>query len=294
MKRLNGITIFWLVLAVILTVILIGGINSISFDRVPSFSFSQNGNISYNNGKDEKVDFGKLPAEYVFDAKDVEKIAVHLTSENFTVETANGDNVEIYVKYSNPQNNTVVCSLKNGELNIGNNYKVSKSFINTDNASILVKIPENFKTLSDFSIENVSGRISADGINAKKLKISNTSGKIELNNCKGNKIGCANISGSTKISNCSGELKIESVSGSVQVASQKLDADIKIDNISGGVKLMLGAESSFTADFETVGGKVTSDFTMKGKKEGTIYSGDKTYNISIDTVSGKIEVLKSL
>lgn len=293
MKKLNGITIFWFFLAVVLTVLLIGGINGISFDRVPSFSFSGNGNISYNNGKGEKVDFGKMPAEYVFDAKDVEKIAVHLTSENITVETAKGDTVEVFIKYSNPQNNTVVCALKNSELTIENNYKVRKSIVNTGNTSVLVKIPENFKTLSAFSIENVSGRISADGINAKKLKVSNTSGKIELNNCKTTKIDCGNISGSTKTINCSGELKIESVSGSVQVASQKLDDDIKIESISGGITLLLGAESSFTADFETVGGKVTSDFTMKGKKEGTIYAGDKTYNISIGTVSGKIEVLKN-
>lgn len=126
-------------------------------------------------------------------------------------------------------------------------------------------------TVTNLNIENVSGYVNCTEFSAEKIDAETVSGNVE-------------IMGSVK------ELDVESVSGTVYYCSSSTAPDsADVSTVSGEIKLEIHDNDGFNIDFDSVSGKITSDFPL------TISSGNQTYgngtrNYDFETVSGNVNI----
>lgn len=199
----------------------------------------------------------------------------------------NGDVLDISIKYPNQ-----ITSILNFNLN----------------TKLDLYIPENYKKSID--IETVSGGINIDKLQADNFNASTTSGDISINSIVANSTDFSSVSGSLKIKTLSsktnefettsgdikieaitGDIKADSVSGSIWLSYSEFNNEVEAETISGDVDLTLPQSSEFKVDFSSTSGELDNDFplVLTGKVEkrnirGTVGNGQKT--IRIETTSG--------
>lgn len=126
-------------------------------------------------------------------------------------------------------------------------------------------------TVTNLNIENVSGYTNCTEVNAEKIDAETVSGNID-------------VLGNVKT------FDAESVSGTVYYGSSSVAPDsADISTVSGEIKLRLPDNDGFNIRFDSVSGKITSDFPL------TINGGDKTYgngnrSYDLETVSGNVNI----
>lgn len=125
-------------------------------------------------------------------------------------------------------------------------------------------------TVTNLNIENVSGYTNCTEVNAEKIDAEIVSGNID-------------VLGNVKT------FDAESVSGTVHLATDIAPDSADISTVSGEIKLRLPDNDGFNIRFDSVSGKITSDFPL------TINGGDKTYgngtrSYDLETVSGNVNI----
>lgn len=125
-------------------------------------------------------------------------------------------------------------------------------------------------TVTNLNIENVSGYTNCTEVNVEKIDAEIVSGNID-------------VLGNVKT------FDAESVSGTVHLATDIAPDRADISTVSGEIKLRLPDNDGFNIRFDSVSGKITSDFPL------TINGGDKTYgngtrSYDLETVSGNVNI----
>ena len=100
------------------------------------------------------------------------------------------------------------------------------------------------------------------------------------------------MSGSIDAQGSFDRVKVETVSGSIKLSSSTaLKQKSSFESVSGSVGLSLPHDSSYTLNFESVRGSLTDNITgtnIKTKGEST--NGDGLVKISVSTMSGSAKV----
>ena len=205
----------------------------------------------------------------------------------------NGDTLDISIKYPNQ-----IMSIINFSLN----------------TKLDLYIPEKYKKSMD--IETVSGEINIDKLEADNFKANTTSGDVNINSLLADITDFSSVSGGIdikvlssktnefettsgdiKIEAITGDIKANSVSGSITALYSKFNNEVAAETISGDVELGLPQASEFKVDFSSTSGELDNDFPLVviGKVEkrdikGTVGNGQKT--IRIETISGDAAINK--
>lgn len=199
-------------------------------------------------------------------------------------------------------------------------FKTFFSVFSKNGGQITLLIPRGYG--ADYALSTTSGDIRLSGLDVENANISTTSGGIRVEpdlTVRAGKIKAETVSGSVTVSAVAQAVEADSVSGEVfiscdaasvkgDVVSGKLhiegacdnwDVDavsgsaelicttvptgkIKIDTISGGVKLYLPESiRGFAVDFDSMGGSLRNEF-------GPDRFGTCTLPIKMDTISGKM------
>ena len=89
------------------------------------------------------------------------------------------------------------------------------------------------------------------------------------------------------------DIDIDTTSGDVVFSTTYRDVeDIDVDTISGNVRLILPIDTSFTCEYDTVRGRLISQFGLFGNLSDKYYYGGPFYTtkIDVDTRDGNLEL----
>lgn len=318
-KSARNRIIIWSIVSVVLIGMLSVGIHVFSkYSIYNNLEFIKNEirfletDTDYYTSAGESIVFSAAQADSI-DSIDIDWIAGD-------VEVVRGDTNEISIEetssYEITEENAMRYSLDGSTLKItaGKDYAFFNLFSFGSsglNKNLTVTIPKD-KSLDALDIDAASADINIDGaaeINEVRadtasgcIGIYNVTGeKAEVNTASGNividskfeSINTENISGQTEITaNCK-KLDMSSVSGEVNATVGKETASIDAESVSSNINVTLPKSiAGFTADYETVSGKFSSDFEGKSY-DGKFVNGDGTLKIDLQTVSGNITITQS-
>lgn len=164
---------------------------------------------------------------------------------------------------------TMVCRLKNGELEV--DFCPNSSGVNVDvpQKDLTITLPRG-TTLTSLEIENVSSDCTID-LAAVSAELETVSG-----NC------------SMELSGCD-RLTVYTVSGDVSVTMAETPSKVKYDAVSGGLLLRIPEDASFQADFSTVSGSFTSEIPTK-RKSVSYVAGNGDASFVFETVSADVSI----
>lgn len=218
------------------------------------------------------------------DAQSIDSIEINWICGSVNVATHSGNEIEISESINDStaslnSDNSMRYLIKDNELTV--QFTKSHSFFERlfskgESKQLTVLIPESGFNGKEFTVNTATADSVINSVMCEELKIENVSGNIEINNCTSkDKIRIENVSGKVTVNN---------------IQTDKLD----ISTVSGNVELK--AAQSNDADFESVSGKINAEGSFK-ELDGETVSG--SYNIvsstaldkiSFDSVSGKFSL----
>lgn len=176
--------------------------------------------------------------------------------------------------------------------------------------TLYVYLPEALTVnMNQIEIDTTSAGISVTGITASEIDVTTASGDIWLEKCMVTNLDVENVSGYTnctevnvekidaeivsgniEIMGKAKEINAESVSGAVCYSSSDSSPErADISTVSGEIKLQIPENNGFILSFDSVSGKITSDFPLTISGDDRIY-GNGICNYDFETVSGNVTV----
>ncbi len=299
--------VLWSVVALVLTGILI---SALTFNKNPNAPIISN-DYKYDNEKEYSVgatelsanEFTSVRVDWIsgniyLHAYDGDKVKLEETShddieEKYQLRWLVKDNT-LYIrpcKSMSSWNLADEIPTKDLFIYIPNDLAVIMDEVEIDNSSACMSI--SGITADEFDIASVSGDIWFEKCNANEMKIENVSGYVNLTETNADIFDIENVSGNVEIMGIVNSLSADSVSGEVLLCTNQAPQSADILTVSGDIKFQLLESEGFCIDFDSVSGKVTSEFPL------TINDGEQTYgngsrDFNFETVSGNayIEIKK--
>jgi DUF4097 and DUF4098 domain-containing protein YvlB len=155
--------------------------------------------------------------------------------------------------------------------------------------------------MQELDLETVNGSIEARAP-ARRVHAETTNGALRLQGVSG-EVEVSNVTGRVEVSGGPfTRLRIENVSGSVRVdASLARDAELDAETVSGSVELALPADVGARLQVSTFSGHIDSDFALPAPTKTGDYGPERELNatlggggakISVHTLSGRVSVRK--
>ena len=144
-----------------------------------------------------------------------------------------------------------------------------------------------------FSADTSSGNISFSG-EASEISAECSSGEVSIEQTgKADSISAETSSGDIKISaEHTDKLSVDSSSGDKVIRLAEMPSDTSIEASSGDIELYLPENADFTAEIDTASGDIDYELPMSKKGDDTYICGSGTNELSIDTSSGDVKILK--
>jgi DUF4097 and DUF4098 domain-containing protein YvlB len=140
-------------------------------------------------------------------------------------------------------------------------------------------------------ISAVSSNVTVELPEVQETKIETVSGNIDIRCERSKEISFSTVSGHAGFTGNCEELDCESVSGNCKVALWGNAKEIQMESISGDLEITLDDQFGFTAQLDSVSGRISSDFSANVSDQTHTY-GDGSIRIEAETVSGGIRIRK--
>ena len=144
--------------------------------------------------------------------------------------------------------------------------------VNVRRKDLVVTVPAGWAA-QDISIDNVSGDMTLTDITVTGLTVSNVSGELDF-------------SGSCRTA------EVSTVSGDCTLTLTAAPNSIDLDSVSGQLVVALPENTGFTANLDSLSGKLYSDFATTYQDDTMRYL-DGACKISMDSVSGDLRIRQS-
>jgi len=196
-------------------------------------------------------------------------IDISLVNTNIQLEPASYYGVEI--RY--PAERDINWEVRNGKLFVKDNTNRTFSINRFDGDSYVIVYSPADK-MDMIKLATVSGTIKIDEYNAQSITINTVSGEIISRGCKSRKLNIETVSGSITQEKCTSEdIRLVSVSGRIHYETELQDTQYNINLSSVSGRVTVNGESVSRTDYGNLGGR------------------GAPYNLSAETVSGRIELL---
>ncbi len=265
-------------------------------------------NMEHYEFSDYQTGNASLPAE-TLDEIEVDWVSgsvdIEIHDQN-TIEireeyTGNDDSQKLRYRYENGKLSVKFCKPqwffgifhrfegKNLTLLIPANLADHLQKVKIDNVSAAVSVCGLSGNTLD--METVSGNIRATDLHFKKIDIDGVSADVFLSGITAEELDQETVSGGFTMEGTAKTVKADSVSGRLEFTFHEPVAKFRSETVSGDTVLYLPEESEFHLKYEKVSGNFRCDFPgLSGDDEFTVGNGDG--NFRLETVSGKMEVLK--
>lgn len=285
MKR-NAIAriVIWSLVVLLLTSILIMGINS-----SPSSFFSGNWSfgvtgISYKNAALYNVGGGAVNDEFY-------GVEIEWINGKIEIEGYDGDRTDISETETSDDSYKLRWRVEEGVLKIhpaaaGMRYGFKKVPKKTLTLKIPVSAADKLKFIST---DSTSAEIEINRITvSNKIELDTVSGDATLRNVKAEKLDIETVSGDIRADGEFTELETDSVSGDVSVTTAVPLKKFDGQSTSGNIALALPQESGFTLEADTVSGDISCGLPTVSESRNRRICGDGSAEFKTDTVSGDV------
>jgi lia operon protein LiaG len=261
-----------------------------------AFFSTENYMVSFrdrNNFKGNSIDEVKT-----FGVDQLKEIYIHSVSSDVSVFSTDEEDVKIhfYGRSSLKSNKALpklITNLEGSKLKIEIEYP--RVLFYNANVVLDVYIPQDYR--ENIIIDTVSADVDISNLDINNFQCKTVSGDLRIESLGSDNLTLKTTSGNINILDILGNLKVDSVSGNVNVGYKVFTQDIDIKTISGKVKIDLPQNAEFYLKTNTVSGEVVTKFPITiisfnklNQLEGTVGTGDN--RIIVDTVSGSIYLNK--
>jgi lia operon protein LiaG len=246
-----------------------------------------------NNFKGNSIDEVKT-----FGVDQLKEIYIHSVSSDVSVFSTDEEDVKIHfygrsALKSNKALPKLITNLEGSKLKIEIEYP--RVLFYNANVVLDVYIPQDYR--ENIIIDTVSADVDISNLDINNFQCKTVSGDLRIESLGSDNLTLKTTSGNINILDILGNLKVDSVSGNVNVGYKVFTQDIDIKTISGKVKIDLPQNAEFYLKTNTVSGEVVTKFPITiisfnklNQLEGTVGTGDN--RIIVDTVSGSIYLNK--
>ena len=297
-KNIRTRIIAWSIISCIIFAIMIAGITSIMLSgnhsgwEIPSITFFDEDFSSYSSGNTE------------FPAEDIRSLKINWIAGEVVFAKSSNENIVISEEDSN-SDSRMKWKLENGVLTVNSGERKFGLFFSAQSSKrLVVNIPEKIRlteikvntasasvtadrlSASDVNISTASGYIQVDKLDARDSHIENVSGSIMLNCTDISTLHTESVSGNTEVSGNCREVRMESVSGNMELELSKTTESIKTETVSGDTRIRLTDMSKgFTLDYESVSGVLSKSLSGETFDRTFVY-GDGKAIVHCESVSG--------
>ncbi len=278
--------VIWLVVIAVVSLT----IATIAFFSIENYmvSFRDRNNFE-GNSIDEAKTFG---------IDQLKEIYIHSVSSDVSVFSTDEEDVKIhfYGRSALKSEKTLpklITNLEGSKLKIEIEYP--RVLFYNANVVLDVYIPQDYR--ENIIIDTVSADVDISNLDINNFQCKTVSGDLRIESLGSDNLTLKTTSGNINILDILGNLKVDSVSGNVNVGYKVFTQDIDIKTISGKVKIDLPQNAEFYLKTNTVSGEVVTKFPITiisfnklNQLEGTVGTGDN--RIIVDTVSGSIYLNK--
>lgn len=271
--------LLWIVVALVLVCVMIGGI--IMGSQFFKNKFKFNGNLVLN---DENT---KVVGEYSVSTEDIEKVDLNWESGLIRIGTHDGDDIKLIERAVKDleKYDKMTYEVEDGVLNIDSSiekkWNLFSFIFNSEQKIIDLKLPKDKpELLKDIIINSESADIVADGFSVENFKAGLSSGNVDVEKSKMN---------SCNISVTSGDVNLNEI----EAYSEKEIILIKAKSTSGNVKVY-GCDAKII-DIESTSGNSTCEkitavdsIKFKGTSGNVKLSDCDTKKLGISLTSGDI------
>ena len=298
--------VIWSVVALALTGILIGTLIFNESINAPIF-FGEKHGYKYNNESEYTIGASDLPTEtftnvninwisgnvfvlaYDGDTVKIEETSTDDIEEKYALRWCVKENT-LYIKSCKSTNSWNLANKipkKDLFLYIPDNLAITMNKISVDTASACISITGI--TANQIDTTTASGDTWLEKCDAIEINIENVSGYVNLTETNSEKIDAETVSGNVEIMGTVEELSADSVSGTVLLSTGEAPQSAEISTVSGEIKFTIPENDGFYIDFDSVSGKVTSEFPLIINNSKQTY-GNGTRNYDFETVSGNVYI----
>ena len=278
--------VIWLVViaAVSLTIAVIAFFNTENY----MINFRDRNNFEGNSIDDVRT----------FDVDQLKEIYIHSVSSDVSVFSTNEEDVKIHfygrsALKSEKALPKLITNLEGSKLKI--EIKYPKVVFYNANVVLDVYIPQDYT--GNINIDAVSADVDISNLDINNFQCKTVSGDLRIESLGSDNLTLNTTSGDVNIIDILGNLKVDSVSGDINIGYRVFDNNVDIKTNSGKVKIDLPQNAEFYLKTNTVSGEVVAKFPITiisfnkmNQLEGTVGTGDN--RIIIDTVSGDIYINK--
>lgn len=294
--------VIWSVVAVLLAGILLGVMIFRENPNAPII-FGEEKGYKYSNENEYTVGASEIPAES-FTSISVDWISGNVfvmayDGDSVKIEESSHDNIEekYELRWRVKENTLYVKPCKST-----NSWNLADKIPTKD---LFVYIPEVLATtMNKISVDTASACISITGIIANEIDTTTASGDTWLEKCgtvdidiesvsgyvnitetNMEKIDAETVSGNVEIMGTVKEMNADSVSGTVLLCTDEAPQSADISTVSGEIKFEFPENDGFCVDFDSVSGKITSEFSLIMSNGKQVY-GNGERHFDFETVSG--------
>lgn len=225
----------------------------------------------------EYDDLNNVSFSKSFDANDIKYLDIDLVSANCKIVVE--ERSDISIAYSGK--GEFSAGIHSSSLDIEESFK-RWHIGSIRSGSLIVTIPSDLDIDIDFY--SVSGQFTGGELNGDDISIETISGSIEVTDLEYDNVKLKSISGSCSVENSMFDnAEVNSVSGKLEIEALNSWEQINAESVSGSIYVFIPEESEPKVSFNSVSGKLTSDFAINN---GT--SGDNI--IKTETVSGSVNI----
>lgn len=207
-------------------------------------------------------------------AEEVSRLAIHWVAGSIRVEPSeNATDISFRLTGEDDAKFPMVWSQSGDTLILSytqtNKIPIS---VNVRRKDLVVTVPAGWAA-QDISIDNVSGDMTLTDITVTGLTVRNVSGELDF-------------SGSCRTA------EVSTVSGDCTLTLTAAPNSIDLDSVSGQLVVALPENTGFTANLDSLSGKLYSDFATTYQDDTMRYL-DGACKISMDSVSGDLRIRQS-
>lgn len=233
-----------------------------------------------------------------FSIDQLKEISIHSVSSDVSVFSTDEEDIKIYFYGKSALKSEkllpkLITNLEGSKLKI--EIKYPKVLFYNANVVLDVYIPQDYR--ENIIIDTVSADVDINNLDINNFQCKTVSGDLRIESLGSENLTLKTTSGNINILDILGNLKVDSVSGDINVEYRIFDNNVDIKTISGKVTIDLPQDAGFYLKTNTVSGEVVNKFPITiisfnkmNQLEGTVRTGDN--RIIVYTVSGNIYLNK--
>lgn len=225
------------------------------------------------------------------DADTIRKLSIDWISGAITIRAADVDQI-VFTETEAADADPMVWLTAGDTLKISYTQEESLFHIGVvPDKDLLIEVPRNW-SCDTLEIDTASADVNLENLNIGKVDFDGASGELDFLDCIVDNLEMDTASGDLRFCGSLNSLDCDGASADCEIILTNCPRRIELDLASGDLDLTLPENCGFTAELESLSGRLNTDFDVSRTGKGLV-SGDGSCRIDMSAMSGDVYIHKS-